>query len=68
MADFAFEEDELFTRLAEMGDAEIGEHLRDEHRAILPVGEQVATLARTALSEGFTDQSWPQFKVLAGVN
>lgn len=63
---FAFEENELFTRLADMGDAEIGEHLRDEHHAILPVGEQVASLARTALDSGFTDQSWPQFKAHAG--
>lgn len=63
---FAFEEEELFTRLADMGDAEIGEHLREEHHAILPVGEQVASLARTALDSGFSDQSWPQFKAHAG--
>ena len=63
---FAFEEDELFTRLAELGDVEIGDHLRDEHRAILPVGEQVAALAKAALNSGFTDQSWSQFKILAG--
>jgi len=63
---FAFEEDELFTRLADMGDAEIGEHLREEHHAILPVGEQVASIARIALESGFDDQSWPQFKTHAG--
>lgn len=63
---FAFEENELFTRLADMGDADIGEHLREEHHAILPVGEQVSMLARTALKDGFSEQSWPQFKTLAG--
>ena len=49
-----------------MGDADIGEHLREEHKAILPVGEQVASLARTALDGSFDDQSWPQFKAQAG--
>ena len=63
---FAFEENELFTRLADMGDADIGEHLRDEHHAILPVGEQVSALARAALENGFSDKSWPQFKTLTG--
>ncbi len=63
---FAFEENELFTRLADMGDIEIGEHLRDEHHAILPVGEQVSALARTALVEGFSEHSWLQFKTHAG--
>lgn len=63
---FAFEENELFTRLADMGDTDIGEHLRDEHHAILPVGEQVSALARAALENGFTEQSWPQFKAQAG--
>ena len=63
---FAFEENELFTRLADMGDADIGAHLRDEHHAILPVGEQVSALARAALNDGFTEQSWAQFKAQAG--
>jgi hemerythrin-like domain-containing protein len=63
---FAFEENELFTRLADMGDADIGEHLRDEHNAILPIGEQVSALARAALEGGFTDQSWSQFRASTG--
>lgn len=63
---FAFEENELFTRLADMGDADIGAHLRDEHHAILPVGEQVSALARAALNDGFTEQSWAEFKAQAG--
>lgn len=63
---FAFEENELFTRLADMGDADIGEHLRDEHHAILPVGEAVSSLARAALRDGFSEQSWPQFKSQTG--
>ncbi len=63
---FAFEENELFTRLEEMGDVAIGEHLRGEHAALLPLGQQVAELARTALAEGFSKDSWAEFRALAG--
>lgn len=63
---FAFEENELFTRLADMGDEDIGAHLRDEHHAILPVGEAVSALARAALQDGFSDRNWPQFKSRTG--
>ncbi len=63
---FAFEENELFTRLSAFGDAEIGQHLSDEHRAILPLGEQVTSLARASLASGFDQQSWHAFKVPAG--
>ncbi len=63
---FAFEEDELFTRLEEMGDVGIGEHLRAEHAALLPLGKTVADGARDALANGFTDQSWATFRDAAG--
>ncbi len=63
---FAFEENELFTRLSEAGDDDIGDHLREEHKAILPLGIQVATQARSALANGFDQQSWGDFKALAG--
>jgi len=59
---FAFEEQELFTRLEEAGDGAIGAHLKQEHAAILPLGQQVATLARSAMDSGFTDHSWGQFR------
>ncbi|MDF1717746.1 MAG: hemerythrin domain-containing protein [Antarcticimicrobium sp.] len=59
---FAFEENELFTRLEEMGDVGIGEHLRSEHAALLPLGKTVAEGARAALQGGFTDQTWPPFR------
>ncbi len=63
---FTFEENELFTRLADLGDVGIGEHLSEEHRAILPLAGQVAALARGALAEGFGAESWTQFRTLAG--
>lgn len=59
---FAFEEDELFTRLAEAGDADIGNHLREEHAAILPLGESVASAAAVALREGFDAARWQEFR------
>ncbi len=62
---FSFEEDRLFTMLEEMGDAQIGAHLREEHAILLPLGNQVASLARTALSEGFSEDSWKEFRAKA---
>ena len=62
---FSFEEDELFTRLEEMGDAQIGAHLREEHAILLPLGNQVASLARAALSDGFSQASWTEFRASA---
>jgi len=63
---FSFEETELFPRLADYGDVGIGLHLTEEHRAMLPVAEQVAHIGREALEGAFTDQSWADFKSLAG--
>lgn len=63
---FAFEENELFTRLAEAGDVGIGEHLKSEHQAMRGLAGQVALAAKEALSNGFTDDSWRTFASLAG--
>ncbi|MGI9481350.1 MAG: hemerythrin domain-containing protein [Hyphomicrobiales bacterium] len=63
---FAFEENELFTRLSDAGDGDISEHLAEEHRAILPLGEATSLLARQALADGFTDESWAAFKEKTG--
>lgn len=59
---FTFEETELFTRLEEAGDVGIGQHLRSEHDAILPLGLEVANLAKSAISDGFNDASWQKFR------
>ncbi len=63
---FAFEENELFTRLEDLGDTGIGEHLREEHQAILPISQQVAKLARRALEDGFSEVSWLEFRSQTG--
>jgi hemerythrin-like domain-containing protein len=62
---FAFEEAELFTRMAAMGDVAIGRHLTDEHQILLPLCEQLQGAARTALDAGFSAASWSDFKGLA---
>ena len=58
---FAFEEDHLFTYLAEMGDIGIGAHLTSEHAAMRPLGARVATIARAAVAKGFTPEEWDEF-------
>ena len=63
---FQFEENRLFPILEEAGDQAIGAHLREEHAAILPLGEQVEALATAALAEGFDDNSWANFRNLTG--
>lgn len=63
---FSFEEEELFTRLADFGDVAIGQHLSEEHRAILPLGQDLAEMARAALTGGFTPEGWNAFRAGAG--
>lgn len=62
---FAFEENELFTRLEEVGDLAIGEHLRGEHRAMLPLGQAVAKMAADGLANGFDAAAWTEFRTTA---
>lgn len=63
---FAFEEDELFTRLEDAGDVGIGAHLRQEHAALLPLGEEVGAIAASALENGFGEKSWKTFRDRSG--
>lgn len=63
---FAFEENELFTLLEEVGDVAISAHLREEHAAILPIGQEVARRAALALENGFSPAEWAEFRSLAG--
>ncbi len=63
---FTFEETELFTRLEDLGDVGIAAHLREEHAALLPLGNQVADRAAQALESGFTPDQWRDFHSYAG--
>jgi hemerythrin-like domain-containing protein len=58
---FAFEEDQLFTYLTELGDEAIGAHLTEEHRVIRPTGTRIAMLARDASAQGFDAAKWDEF-------
>jgi hemerythrin-like domain-containing protein len=61
---FAFEEQQLFTRLADAGDEAIGAHLTDEHHTILPVAQQLADMASEALENGMGELQWEEFRSL----
>ena len=50
---FAFEEEQLFPRLAEVGDGDLGDFLAEEHEIILPLGQRLSQLARDAAEGGF---------------
>ncbi|HSM20137.1 MAG TPA: hemerythrin domain-containing protein [Hyphomicrobiales bacterium] len=63
---FAFEEGSLFPKLEAMGDTGIGELLTEEHQVLLPIGEELVARARAAREEGFTQESWAEFRRLAG--
>lgn len=58
---FAFEEKEIFPRLAQFGDEGISTFLEEEHQTMLPIGQRLADLASVARSQGFDAHSWPEF-------
>lgn len=62
---FGFEEEHLFTYLAEAGDAAIGAHLTDEHNIMRPLGARIIEIARAAAVNGFDDASWDEFRRLS---
>lgn len=59
---FSFEEDKLFPLLSAMGDSPISMILTGEHNVILPLGNLLSELAKSARKDGFTDASWLQFR------
>lgn len=65
-AHFEFEEGELFPRLAEFGDAAMGELLAEEHRALLAISAGLAEICTEALGDGLQPARWEDFKRLAG--
>ncbi len=62
---FDFEEDHLFTYLAQAGDAEIGAHLTEDHQVIRPLGARIIAMARAARTQGFDEAGWAEFRRLA---
>lgn len=61
---FAFEEDELFPRLAELGDGTMGELLSEEHETVQPVAEALSALCSTAIGGALDSAGWSEFRRL----
>lgn len=59
---FAFEEDSIFPRLAEMGDGDICSLLQEEHEHILPTAKELAIMIRAARTDGFEPAEWARFR------
>ncbi len=63
---FAFEEKALFPILEDAGADDMTGILKGEHTVLLPLGQRLADLAGTASGEGFTGESWTEFRTVAG--
>ena len=61
---FTFEEEELFSYLAEAGNAGIGQHLTYEHGIIRPIGAALVKLIGEARAQGFDAARWAEFRNL----
>ena len=61
---FAFEEAELFSYLAEAGNAGIGNHLTHEHGIIRPIGTALVKLIGAVRAQGFDAARWTEFRTL----
>src|SRR3974377_744249 len=59
---FDFEEAELFSFLAEAGNAGIGAHLTYEHSIIRPIGAALVKLIKGGRGHGFNAASWAEFR------
>ena len=60
---FDFEENELFSRLADAGEGDIAELLAEEHQAIREAAETLLPLANAAAAGTLNDAGWTQLKV-----
>lgn len=63
---FGFEENHLFPVFVEQGETGIVMMLTHEHRSILPLALQVADIAVAAQEQGFTDETWRNFRDAGG--
>lgn len=59
---FTFEEEELFSYLAEAGNAGIGNHLTYEHSIIRPIGADLCKLISEVRANGFDSARWAEFR------
>jgi len=62
---YAFEEEHLFPRFAELIDAGVPEMLRQEHNLIRPIAGQLVEMIAAAKQGGFDADGWRDFHALA---
>lgn len=58
---FGLEDGELFPRLAEAGEGDLGDMLKLEHDHIVVLAGRVTGLAREARADGVTSERWAEF-------
>lgn len=63
---FAFEEEALFPITAEAGADDMNRILKQEHDVLLPLGIRLADLAGSAGRDGFTSDTWSEFRQASG--
>lgn len=59
---FEFEEDELFSRMADAGDGDIAALLREEHEAMRELAGELLPLAETAVRGALDAEGWQALK------
>ena len=64
---FAFEEQELFPLLVDMGEEALAAALKQEHAEILPMGRRVAALAHGGLDGSSGAEAWTALHRFGGV-
>lgn len=64
---FGFEEEALFPRLAEAGEAEFGDMLTEEHDEIRPISARLIELANAGRMAGFRIADWAEFRRLGSL-
>ncbi|MDH5540008.1 MAG: hemerythrin domain-containing protein [Rhizobacter sp.] len=60
---FDFEEQQLFTRLADAGEGDIAELLKDEHDAIREVAAEILPLVRAAAESALDDAGFERLRL-----
>ena len=60
---FDFEEQALFPVLREKGAGDIADMLTQEHTAIKPIASRLEAIASHALTHGFNEATWAEFRL-----
>jgi hemerythrin-like domain-containing protein len=61
---FDFEEQTLFPMLAERGEADLADILREEHDVLRETAGEIVEIAKGSLGSGFSEASWADYRRL----